>query len=258
MWTGKQIFIPVRGEDGVSALAEFHRKLLADKAYISYTYMDANVIDGEGNLDGVSAEDMSLTYALKRGQGESRTYLLPDEYMRGSREYARLLSSNSVKEYMSIENLLGYDRLNTPLLCFSVEDLYGGYTSEMVDPDTDVREKLTGDTLKELAARLDEDYMAMSADDMMNQGDELFTLHMSSSRAEGMVYEGGAAAVRDDGVNAKSIRSLVKRDDVDFGLNYTVTEKSVKTIAWLKQEGIYDSLMRSAEEQQQRQNSVTE
>jgi hypothetical protein len=32
-------------------------------------------------------------------------------------------------------------------------------------------------------------------------------------------------------------------------VNYTVTEKSKKTIAWLKQNEIYESLIKSAEEQ---------
>jgi hypothetical protein len=236
-------YIPIKGEDDIKMLEEFHRSILDEKAYLSARGdYDTSYDDGLGK--GITISNVFITYAKKGGIGESRMYMLSSEFLSGSDAFARLLSSDSIKDYMSIKNLFGYDALDIPVVSYAGE-YFGG---ETVSLDTEVREKLTGDSLKELAACLDEDYMAMSADDMLHPGAELFTLFMSSKRAEGMLYESGADATSGKG---EPIYKSIKRDrwdDVEYTVPYTVTEKSVKTIAWLKNAGVYDSLVKSAEE----------
>jgi hypothetical protein len=147
--------------------------------------------------------------------------------------------------------MIGYDALDTPELYYSWID----GNSQVVSLDTEVRQKLTGDALKEFAACLDEDYMAMSADDMTHPGAELFTLHMSSKRAEGMLYGNAAAALSGEG---EPIYEYIKRYQYEtYSLDYTVTEKSVKTIAWLKDVGVYDSLIKSTEELKNKNPNTT-
>jgi ABC-2 type transport system permease protein len=233
-------FIPIEGEKDIRTLEEFHRSIIDEQTYLSAVdeYGRPSSYDGSYFLSG----EMYITYALKNGTSESREYMLPNDFISGSEAFARLISCDSVKKYRTIKNLLGYDALDTPeLYCFWPD---GG--SEAVSLDTDVRQKLTGDALKELAACLDEDYLAMSADDMMNPGAELFTLQLPSKRAEGTLYESVAAAASGNG---EPIYKLMKEYNIDaYPINYTVTEKSVKTVAWLKDAGVYDSLMRSTEE----------
>jgi hypothetical protein len=98
--------------------------------------------------------------------------------------------------------------------------------------------------MKELAACLDYDCRAMGADDMMNPGKEIFTLWLSSSRAEGTYHGSLREAIAGKGQKMSKVKSA----SGDPGIAYTVTEKSARTIAWLKEKGIYDSLVKSAEE----------
>jgi hypothetical protein len=233
-------FIPIKGEGDLKTLEEFHRSILDEMAYPSSADDDDLNYDEEW-FETISG-DFYITYETKRGMAESRRYTLSSDFLSGSDALARLLASDSMKDYMSIRNLLGYDALGTPEVAASLGSGFG----ETASLDTDVREKLTGDSLKELAACLDEDYMAMSADDMMHPGAELFTLLLSSKRPEGMQYESGAAATSGKG---EPIRESIKEDLGEvYSLPYTVTEKNVKAIAWMKNAGIYDSLMKSAEE----------
>jgi hypothetical protein len=237
-------YIPIKGEGDIKALEEFHRGVLKDKAYMTVTDEYGNYV-ADVDADYVGETDISFAYALKGGGSESRRYMLTNDYMAGSNAFARLMSCDSVKGYMSIKNLLGYDALNVPEIFYMDMDNNAG-VSMGADPDTAVREKLTGDALKELAACLDEDYRAMGANDMMHPGAELFTLYMSSKRAEGVLYESAAAATSGKG---EAIRDLLKRHEwEEYSVYYTVTEKSEKTIAWLKEAGIYDSIIKSVKE----------
>jgi hypothetical protein len=97
----------------------------------------------------------------------------------------------------------------------------------------------------------------MSANDMMNAGEEIFTLSMNSNRPAGIYYPSASSALAAVGGGAKTKGAdgegglHLKSTDGEGGLlefrtYYTVTEKSGKTIAWLKEKGIYDSLVKSA------------
>ncbi|MDR1292005.1 MAG: hypothetical protein LBJ91_01210 [Clostridiales Family XIII bacterium] len=242
------VFIPIKGEDGLRALEEFHHRILDERAYVR----DAGgvVYDYDGSY--LSIGDVYITYALKGGMSESRKYTLSSDFISGSDAFARLIASDSVKEYMSIGNMLGYDALDTPELYY----LWPDGNSQVVSLDTEVREMLTGDALKEFAACLDEDYRAMGAEDMLHPGAELFTLHLSSKRAEGVMYESADAAMSGKG---EPIHQFMKRYNYEetYSLDYTVTEKSVKAIAWLKDAGVYDSLIRSMEELKNKDPNTT-
>jgi hypothetical protein len=233
-------YIPVVDEDGTDALTAFHRKLIADSASLYEQEKGApfglySVVE--------SGQYIHLAYALEGGGTEARGYSVSDRYLRESNEFARLLSSASVKEYLSIESLLGYDVLETP-------ELYYGerYGMKTVSLDTDVREKLTGEALRELAVRLDEDYRAMSANDMLHPGNELFTLYFSSYHPAGVTYSNEHTAL--SGKGEPSYEWVTNYDGAFDGasLPYTVTEKSVRTIAWLKELGVYDSIVETADE----------
>jgi hypothetical protein len=232
------VYVPVQGEDDVETLIAFQRKALEDRAYIRDPGVEE---DGVAYPVGGSNQPFSIGYGLKGGGEVLRSYVFSGKYLLGSGEYARLLSSDSVKDYLSIENLLGYDALNVPKLHYG-----STYNIMDVDPDTEIRSKLSGGAMKELAACLDEDYRAMGANDMMNPGKEIFTLWLSSSKPGGTMYESIRAALSGKGM---SLYSWTKKEELgDSGLSYTVTEKSSRTIAWLKEKGVYDSLVKSAEE----------
>jgi hypothetical protein len=242
-----QPYIPIEGESDTETLAAFHRKALDDKAYIIHTNSDG---------DEPEVKHVEMGYRLRAGAGEMRSYRFSADYLQSSNEYARLISSESVKSYLSIENLLGYDDLNTPDIAYS----YDGYTMMDATPDTDARAKLTGDALAELAKCLDEDYRAMSANDMMDPGKELFTLKLSSSRPTGKTYATMRDALYSDGNgkgNSNSLALAAKKNALSFNLYYTVTEKSVKTVAWLKDAGLYDSFVNSAGELERRYHDDT-
>jgi hypothetical protein len=227
------IYIPIEGESDIEALTAFHRKALDDKAYIT----------GTGGDDETGSQDVEVGYRLRGAGSERRSYMLSGDYLRGSNEYARLVSSDSVKNYMSIENLFGYDDLKTP-------DISYGEMALDATPDTDARAKLTGEALTELARRLDEDYRDMSANDMMNPGEEFFTLRLSSSRFKGEAYSSLRSALYGDH------DALWTHDEpsAEFGLYYTVTEKNERAVAWLKELGVMDSLIRTADELERRYN----
>jgi hypothetical protein len=233
---GLSYYIPVSGDSDLAALAQLHREALKDKAYI----LDLPSWDS----DYESSRYVKFAYGLKNGSRESRSYELAAKYLQNSNTYARLMSSKSVKEYFAIKNLLGYESLDMPYIGYRTF-LYEDY-ADYVTPDTDVRDKLTPEALKELAACLDEDYMAMSANDMKDAGEDLFILKMVSTRPAGTYYQYADYALSGEG---ESLRSYRKNSEItEFGIPYHVTQKSAKTIAWLKEKGIYDSIVKSAAE----------
>jgi hypothetical protein len=234
-----EIYIPISGENDMQALADFHRNALDKKAYMNDAFTDK--VDNYGIDESIdwTNQTVQLAYGLKNGSKEFRSYMLSSKYLTGSEVYAKLMSSASIKDYLSIKNLIGYEN-------FDIPDIYyrGDSGEEEVAPDTDVRSKLTDSALAEFAECLDADYMAMSASDMMNPGKELFTLRIWSKRPAGSYYDSYDSALSGKAV---SIYEQIKDMDGSFGMTYTVTEKSVKTIAWLKEKGIYDSIVNSAE-----------
>jgi hypothetical protein len=230
--------IPVSGDDG-GLLADFQRRALEDRAYLYDPGTDeVDVV----YLSGGSNQSVDIGYGLKRVGEEMRSYVFSGKYLLGSEEFARLLASDSVKDYLSIENLLGYDALNMPSIMY-------GESYDLLDaaPDTEVREKLTPDAMRELAERLDADYRAMDADDMLDPGDELFTLRLSSPGGKGGIYISMPTALAGKG-EKENLQELTSRDHVDFALSYTVTEKGVSAVAYLKELGVYDSIVKTAEE----------
>jgi hypothetical protein len=217
-------YIPIVGRDDAGVLAAFHRKALEDKAYI------------EG-------DDMSIPvgvgYRLRVGPDEERSYMIRSDYLRESNEFARLISSRSVKDYLSIENIIGYGNIKS--LDVACADGYS--IVDTATPDTDTRRKLTADALGELAVCLDEDYRAMSANDMMDPGGELFTLKLAADRTNDMLYSSVNEAMSGRGRKLASFGT-----GMDVNLYYTVTDKNVRAIEWMKDAGVYDSLLASAEE----------
>jgi hypothetical protein len=226
-----EIYIPILGETDLQTLADLHRNALDEKAYI---------IDEASTVDGASlGQSVHLAYGLKNGSKEFRSYELSSKYLAESELYAKLMSSESVKGYLSVKNLIGYENFHIPDIYYGGDD-----GEEQVAPDTDVRSKLTDSALAEFAECLDADYMAMSASDMMNPGEELFTLRIWSYRPAGSYYDDYDSALSGKG---GSIYKQIKDRFGSFGMKYTVTEKNVKTIAWMKEKGIYDSMVKSAE-----------
>jgi hypothetical protein len=241
-------YIPIRGEGDIAILTDLHKKALADKAYIFNGKNDSDELN-QGFLDGsTSREEMNIYYGLKNGSRESRHYELSGKYLTHSKDYARLLASDSVKEQMSIGNLIGYDKLSLPRICYGdTWDLDGNSASL----DSDARAKFETDKdIAEFARLLDEDYKAMSAEDMLKPGKELFTLKLlpegGKLATKNNLYGSGDQAILGLG---HSIAAFSRdRGGDSFYLYYTVTEKNTKAVAWLKSKGIYDSIMKSLEE----------
>jgi ABC-2 type transport system permease protein len=245
----QEYYIPISGDSDMDALAQLHKEALKDKAY-----MVSVVASGEDDFSTEYTSDVKFAYGLKNGTRELRSYSLRESYLLGSNAYARLMSSESVKRYFSVKNLLGYESLELSEIgaSGSVDQPVGNLLG-YVTPDTDVRGKLTPEATRELAACMDEDYMAMSADDMKNAGEDLFVLKLKSTRPKGKYYRYVNHALSEKGT---SIRYFIKKEKISdpnqkepsFSVPYHVTAKSVKTIAWLKEHGIYDSIAKSAAE----------
>jgi hypothetical protein len=244
-WTTDNI--PIRGESDIAALCELHRNALKENAYtIDNSGLSIMAEDGNVEID----TETGISYALKNGGRELRSYMLPSKYLTGSEAYARLLASDSVKKQMNIGRLIGYGNLDLP-------ELSHQNGSSTADLDTDIREKFGYGDVADLAALLDEDFEAMDAEDMLNPGKELFTLRLSSSnlkeKTEGLVYGSVSAALSGNGkILSKYIEDNEYEDPSIFTLYYTVTDKNVKAIEWLKSKGIYDSIMKSAAEMESR------
>jgi hypothetical protein len=225
----KVIISDAAGREYVAALHELI--VTSDKKYANslddyenVLYIeDGNIIDEELTFDESYLEmfdhggSLNINY-MKRGGGNMARYYSLAKEITETAQFKSLVGSQAWLEASTIDKRYTYKNLKEVYV-----SAYDSYQYTLSNGDSAFEKKLTETEIRELAGHLDADYVKLSADDLISRSidDELLTFSFEMKS-------------RDDGFDTSFI--------------YSVTDDYTGTIAWLKEKGYYEDMLRATQQ----------
>jgi hypothetical protein len=213
----------------IDALIAFHREIIekaSDRKYEElFTFEERPDLTKSDYLLNTrfAAQSWSkyeLTYDVGSKYKTVRSYSLTSQYIDNSKAIGALVESAGFKEALTLRHNMPYETLAAATLTYPY---YGPTLSNGSKP---FDKQLTADETVQLAACMDEDYLNLSYQDLRPEpvNKVLLTFNMQT-------------------YNKNQLKS-------SFGseIAYSITDKYETTIAWLKQHGYYDDMIKATQQ----------
>jgi ABC-2 type transport system permease protein len=227
-WGGDSSIV-ISDKEGVNAVRELHGLIAnSGRAYAAEKYIDRelenyDITKTPFNLfeDG---SGLSVNYKRTAGRTLNRHYSLKKD-VTDTEQFRNLVGTQSWREANTIDKRFGYKNLLD--LDLSLFDGFGPYLQS--GEKKAFEKSLTKNEVRELAKLLDADYKKIPAEDLINVGasGEILGFAIGYEMNGDDMYSGGTY--------------YIKGEELIF--HYSVTDKYVNTIAWLKEKGYYDDMI---------------
>jgi hypothetical protein len=205
----------------IAAVTDFHREII-DKAsdsknkelFISDPLEGAEINETPDYPNTVNfVAYIPISYDLGDKHKVSRTYTLTTKYLDNSEAFSALFDTKAYKESLTIARIMPYKTIASARLS------YPNYGPTLTDGSDPYDKIMSSAEAVELAKCLDEDFVKLSYRDLSPDNEILLTFSLNP-------------------YNSNKLKSSYGQE-----LQYSITGKYEKTIAWLKAHGYYDEMI---------------
>jgi hypothetical protein len=247
-WNFVQTVLLTDRED-IAALTALHRDILDKADAYGVARTEPYASDRDAQLDADSfpfpTNDFYIQYEKIGGFGLRRSYTVEASYPLtvGADAFGRFAETRAYKQSLSLANMAGYENLTELTLCH-IESQFGPVLSQSGISDKN--------GMIEFAKCLDADFETLDFDDMKgdNQALMTFLIEYRAPKAEtDESMRGGVSQVRATRFGQAIAPNPVSNDpDARLTLLYSITDKYERSVAWLKERGYYDGMIKATAE----------
>jgi ABC-2 type transport system permease protein len=224
--------IPVSDARSLAALTALHKDILDNAGRYDRDFMFAEEEIGEGKY--LPRGYLYIHYNNNDTFGMRRHYTLSGRYFMESDAFGAFAESDAYKQSVTLDRLAGYDNLTSLSIGYESKTVYD---KDYMDGDlpiasieAEMSEEIANSRivekkeLVEFAKCLDADFARLNYEDMRADNEILLTFAIE--------YLSGK-----DAGDAEMMGSL-------YIMHYSITDKYERSIAWLKEHGYYDDMIK--------------